>query len=70
MRIRNQAQEVVFETESMRDNRFSVETKTGSFQIIVGVDTGDLYITAFTKSQIAVLPCGDYKCIRIAQRSE
>ncbi len=70
MKIRNSAQEVILEENSQRENRVSIETATGVFQIIVGVDSGDLYITACTKSSLVLFPCGDYNCIRVSQRNE
>jgi len=70
MKIRNSAQDVILETSTQRDNRFTLETATGVYQITVGVDSGDLYITACTKQSLVLFPCGDYNCIRVSQRNE
>lgn len=70
MRIRNSAQEIVLDQSSeTKDDRITLETSNGVYQIIVGRDSGDLYITACTKSRLVVLPCGDYNCIQLSQQN-
>lgn len=67
MKVTDSVGDVVYETES---NRINIETKTGIFQIVVGCDTGDLYITGCTKPTIACMPCGGYNCIQLSQVSK
>ena len=70
MRIRNSAQEIVLDQSSTtKDDRITLETSNGVYQIIAGRDSGDLYITACTKSRLVVLPCGDYNCIQLSQQN-
>ncbi len=70
MRIRNSKQEIVLDQSGKaQDDRITLETGNGVFQIIVGRDSGDLYITACTKSRLVVLPCGDYNCIQLSQQN-
>ena len=70
MRIRNSKQEIVLDQSgTAQDDRITLETGNGVFQIIVGRDSGDLYITACAKSRLVVLPCGDYNCIQLSQQN-
>ena len=64
MRVRDSKNEVIHDSDQ---DRISIETPNGVFQIIVGKDSGDLYITACTKTTLILLPCGDYNCIRLSQ---
>lgn len=60
-----QAQKEVIDT----DGFIVVETKKGRFQLIEGMDTGCLYVTAVDENTIVVNPSG-YNCIKVSQEHQ
>lgn len=64
MRVRDARNEVILDTDQ---NRLTIETSNGVYEITVGKDSGDLYINACTKTQLVLLPGGNYNHVRISQ---